>query len=132
MIYNQKVGLPIYVLTGFFVCIDFFQERDLFRKKEDIHLKPLTPGEALNHIPYIPKNVAGATRRSFTLTLKRCGVWDTVAVVVTGAFLLLFQHLKKKLLHTAEDESHYKYPLRRLSPPPLPKGEALNTASINT
>ena len=73
MIYNQKVGLPIYVLTGFFVCIDFFQERDLFRKKEDIHLKPLTPGEALNHIPYIPKSVAGATRRSFTLTLKRCG-----------------------------------------------------------
>jgi len=27
MIYNQKVGFPIYVLTGFFVCIDFFQER---------------------------------------------------------------------------------------------------------
>lgn len=28
MIYNQKVGLPIYALTGFFVCIDFFQERE--------------------------------------------------------------------------------------------------------
>ena len=25
MIYNQKVGLPIYALTGFFVCIDFFR-----------------------------------------------------------------------------------------------------------
>lgn len=25
MIYNQKVGLPIYVLTGLFVCIDFFR-----------------------------------------------------------------------------------------------------------
>ena len=26
MIYNHKVGLPIYALTGFFVCIDFFRK----------------------------------------------------------------------------------------------------------
>lgn len=25
MIYNQKVGLPIYALTGFFVCFNFFR-----------------------------------------------------------------------------------------------------------
>ena len=29
-------------------------------KKEDIHLKPLTPGEALKYISYIPKSVAGS------------------------------------------------------------------------
>ena len=56
--------MPIYALTGFFVCIDFFQTCELFRKKEDIHLKPLTPGEALNHIPYIHKSVAGSGTQS--------------------------------------------------------------------
>ena len=64
-------------------------------KKEDIHLKPLTSGEALNHIPYIPKSVAGATRRSFTLTLKRCGVRDTVASVPVP-FCFFFLRLKKE------------------------------------
>lgn len=34
MIYNQKVGLPIYALTGFFVCIDFFRRANYSEKKK--------------------------------------------------------------------------------------------------
>lgn len=34
MIYNQKVGLPIYALTGFFVCIDFFRSVTYSEKKK--------------------------------------------------------------------------------------------------
>ena len=44
MIYNQKVGLPIYALTGFFVCIDFFRSVNQNEKRR-YSLKPLTPGE---------------------------------------------------------------------------------------
>lgn len=34
MIYNQKVGLPIYALTGLFVCIDFFRRANYSEKKK--------------------------------------------------------------------------------------------------
>ena len=42
-----------------------------------------------------PKSVAGATRQNFAPTLKRCGVWDTVASVPT-TFLLLFSSPEKR------------------------------------
>ena len=64
-------------------------------KKEDIHLKPLPKGKALNNIPYIPKSVAGATRQVIAHTKKRCGVRDTVASV-PATFLILFSSPEKR------------------------------------
>ena len=46
-------------------------------------------------------------------------------------FYFFFLRLKKEdIPHSREDESPYN-PLRRLSPPPLPKGEALNGAILS-
>ena len=43
------------------------------------------------------KGVAGATQQNFAPTLKRCGVRDTVAVVVTGDFFASFSALEKEV-----------------------------------
>ena len=125
MIYNQKVGLPIYALTGFFVCIDFFRSVNQNEKRRySFKASPYGRGGTVyrdgegcmcGRTQFIPtgriqnshklrrgdlrspvlqhggskpppygirllfssihskKSVAGATQRSFTLTLKRCG-----------------------------------------------------------
>jgi len=100
--------LPIYALTGFFVCIDFFQTCELFRKKEDIHLKPLTPGEVAR-LTVTERAVCGG-RTQFIPTvftasfqLRRGDLWSPVLQhggskpTPYGIRLLFFSiHSKKK------------------------------------
>ena len=88
MIYNQKVGLPIYSLTGFFVCFNFFRVN--YYEKEGIK-----------------NNLSASLWRRFPLFkyVFKLGLFGRMQ----GAFLFVGRRdcSRRRFFRTAEDESPY-------------------------